>query len=235
MAETTGSGFNESVVSGEPVPGQLLVRDFATGLLANFHVRPGPGFSLIELTGSPAGPHGIRDQLLASSLGDMMVRDGELLTPNPVTYEDYDLPVVIPGVDATLIDIAHGATVRQTPKRRFITAAEAKQLGDMGPGVIVADFGDTTVVDYRGEYDWKGVAGVIFWYDTPGGRIGERLCVTADHAQPSDMPTFDSQVVLPGKLNPGTRQPNWERLSRAASGVEEIAAFLGIMRTLHQA
>ncbi len=226
MSETVGSGPGGNVVHEQLLPSQLLIRDLSTELLAQN--RPYIIVELLAVTDATA----LRDRLRTTSLEDVLVGPGQDLTPDPEKHSGYGHPVVKPGVDSTLITTSFGTHGSHIPKQRFIPAERAHEYN--GPNEHAIQLPNGTIIEYPGKYDWRGSVYLTFWYNTPHGKIGERLAVSTTHASPGEMPAVESSVVIPGK-RPGDNYTAWPRLARPAASETEVSIVLDTVRALHDA
>ncbi|HSW66074.1 MAG TPA: hypothetical protein VLI54_02970 [Bacillota bacterium] len=210
---------------GAPSPGLCMVRDVSRSLV---DVHPYP-LTYMERTVPNVAADVLRAAVGETSLGDMLVADGQLLAPNAdYIPRDYDYNVR-PGDDCRPVAFSIGAFSISHPMRRRVAGSWAERLAGR-TGVRVMPFGDDVMVDFPGRFDWDGALRMTFWYDVLNGRqVGERLEVRAREDSTASMPSLEGLVVVPGR-HPGDGLTAYPRITRPVIDDEEVTRFVDIIR-----
>lgn len=230
MSETSSKlAVGEDILSRKLLPSQVLARDVNQGL------RGRSSFSSLEWKVPLINAHGVRAQLGSTSLGDMLVAPGAELTSNPEIYGGYDHPVIRPSGDANLVGLSVGTWGVHNERRRRLPIGRQVEFANRDDVQVIAINNDEILVEFLGQYDWRGTTHMTFWYQgTNGQQMGERLAVADDHSQPGELPTIESLASIPSS-HADSEYTAWNRAKRPAYNETEVALLLNAVQALRMA
>lgn len=227
MSERTPSHLSSTLTTDELLPCQQHVRDLTGQLLK------GSSFTTGEWAVETDAEE-LRQRLMASPLGDLLLAEDTELTPNPEYYTGKDKPSLQPGHDAELVGVSVGVWGTSSPMRRFLPLSRQEEFAGR-EDVEVVTTGERMLVDFPGQYSWRGSASLCFWYQgrqLRNLRLGERIVVDDDHNFPGKLPYFSSQAIVQGP-QPADAFTGYLQMERQAHDEAEVDGFLAIVQALH--
>ena len=187
-----------------------------------------------QITG--VDPEEVRDRLVGTSMGDILVAQYERLSPDPRYSDFYG---VYPGVDATLTGLSIGTYGVMLPKMRLLDAAQRKEFSSQ-PGVQIFEMANGINVTWPEISEWCGYVSLRFWYqkdpkteDEEPVTVGEVVQMETWHREPGVSPILQGRIAIPGPY-PSDNPRHCPRMGKERPATEdEVTNFVNLIRDVN--
>lgn len=196
----------------ELTPSQAAIKALCDEILA---LRPQPPEVTFEDVLGTMDPEQIQDRLRQSSLGDLLLQDGETLSAHHSMDGHYPELNLFIG-QAKLIAVTVRAWGWEYDKRR---------INPNGPTTPPYD-----IIDYPGEKDWLHELDVMLWYSNDEHTASQTITAITGSRNAGTLPKVSRDVASMSYAETGYEGHN--QVSRPAKSEEEVLDFVTIAKEL---
>jgi len=213
MSEASGNQAPK-LQDPELTPSQLAVKELCDDILS---LRSEPVDLTCEGFATRLDPEEVQQRLRDSSLGDLMLKDGDSLSA--MQTDDYQPELGLFVGQAKLLHAQVVAWGWDYDKRR---------VDPSGP-----DKPPYTIIGYPGEKDWIHQLDVSLWYSNEEHEASQTVTAYTTSASAGTLPSMLRDVVAPAYAEQGYEGHN--QVSRPAHSDDEVLAFVALARELFDA